>query len=74
MDPELIRVEKQRVEAETDREVRGTRRELGSERADALRQTTSEFVLGGSTQSSASTEATGLLSLFSNLEIPSPFP
>ena len=35
MDPESIRVEKQRVEAETDREVRGTWRELGSERVDA---------------------------------------
>ena len=74
MDLELIRAEKWRVEVETDGEVRGTWRELGSERVDALRWTTSEFTLGGSTQSLASMEARGLLSLFLNPGIPSPFP
>ena len=66
MDPESIRAEKWRVESETDGEVRDTQRELGSERADALSQTTSEITLGGSMQSSASVEARGLLSLFLN--------
>ena len=45
-------------------DVNDTRREIGSERADALRRTTSVLALGGSTQSSASAEAGGLLSLF----------
>ena len=73
-DPESIRAEKWRVESETDGEVRGTRRELGSERADALSWTILEFTLGGSMQSLASTEARGLLSHFSNPGILSPFP
>ena len=74
VDLESIRAEKRRVELETDGEVRGTWKELGLERADALSWTILEFALGGSTQSSASTEAGGLLSLFLNPGIPSPFP
>ena len=56
--------------AEDDNE---TQRELGSERADTLSQTTSEVAQGGSTQSSACAEAGGLLSLFLTWEkFPSP--
>ena len=59
--------------AETREDVNDTWREFGSERADALRRTTSDLALGGSTQSLASVEARGLLSLFSDPEFPSPW-
>ena len=59
---------------ETREDVNDTRREFRLERADALRWTTSELALGGSTQSSASAEAGGLLSLFSDPGFPSPWP
>ena len=58
-----------REESEIRREVRETQRELGSERADALSQTTSEKAQKGSKQSSDCVEGWGLLSLFSNPRI-----
>jgi hypothetical protein len=45
-------------------DVISTRREFGSERADALSRNTSEQAQEGSAQSSACAEAGGLLSLF----------
>ena len=58
-----------REELEISREVRETQRELGSERVDALSQTTLEKAQKGSTQSSGCAEGWGLLSLFSNPRI-----
>src|SRR5882762_6357440 len=55
-------------------ERRGTRRECGSERADALSLITSDVVQGASTQSSVCTEAGGLLSLFLRPGFLSPWP
>ena len=74
MDPESTSAENAETKSETREDVNDTRREFGSERADALRRTTSVLALGGSTQSSASAEAGGLLSLFSDLGFPSPWP
>ena len=56
---------------ESELEVSGTRRELGSERADAFSRTASVVALGESTQSSTSAEVGGLLSLFSHPGFPS---
>lgn len=72
MDPESTSAEKTERESEIEEDVNDTRRELGSERADALSRTTSEIAQGGSTQSSASAEAGGLLSLFLDPGFPSP--
>ena len=69
MELESISAETRREESEISREVRETQRELRSERADALSQTTSEKAQKGSTQSSASAEGWGLLSLFLNPRI-----
>ena len=74
MDPESTSAENAEMKSETREDVNDTRREFGSERADALRRTTSVLALGGSTQSSASAEAGGLLSLFSDPGFPSPWP
>ena len=75
VDPESTRAEKEREELEISSEMRGTRREFGSERADAWSCTTSEVAQGGSTQSSACAEAGGLLSLFLDPGwFPFPFP
>jgi hypothetical protein len=72
VDPESTSAEKTERESEIDEDVNDTRRELGSERADALSRTTSGVAQGGSTQSSASAEAGGLLSLFLDPGFPSP--
>ena len=69
MEPESISAEMWREESEISREVRETWRELESERADVLSQTTSEKAQKGSMQSSGCAEGWGLLSLFSNLRI-----
>ena len=65
MEPESIRAEISRLGFENDDDVIFTWREFGSERADALRRSTSEVAQEGSTQSSGCAEARGLLSLFS---------
>ena len=74
MDPESTSAENAETKSETREDVNDTRREFGSERADALRRTTSVLALGGSMQSSASAEAGGLLSLFLDPGFPSPWP
>ena len=68
MDPESTSAEKFE-ESEIRDEVRGTRRELGSERADALRRT-SIVAQEEPTQSSTCAEVKGLLSLFLHPRIP----
>ena len=50
------------------------RNELGSERADALSQTTSDLAQEESTQPSNCAEVQGLLRLFSNLRRETLFP
>ena len=69
VEPESMSAEMWREESEISREVREMWRELGSERVDVLSRTTSEKAQKGSTQSSASAEGWGLLSLFLNPRI-----
>jgi hypothetical protein len=76
VDPESTRAKRLGEESEIDGDEREMRREFGSERADALRRTTSG-AQEEPTQSSTCAEAWGLLRLFSNLrqaEYPSLWP
>ena len=73
---ESTSAEKAETKLETREDVNDTQREFRSERADALRWTTSDLghlALGGSTQSSTSVETGGLLSFFLDLGFPSPW-
>ena len=73
VEPESISVDIVGVGSEIAEDVKETRRELGSERADTLSRITSEVAQGGSMQSSACAEARGLLSFFLTQEkFPSP--
>ena len=73
VEPESISADIVGAGSEIAEDVNETRRELGSERADALSRITSEVAQGGSTQSSACAEAGGLLSLFlTRKKFPSP--
>ena len=57
VDPESTRAEIRETESGIADDVNDTRREFGSERADALSRTTSEQAQEGSAQSSACAEA-----------------
>ena len=71
-----MRAEMRKEESEISGDVSGTRKEFGSERADAFSRITSEIAQEESTQSSTGAEAGGLLRLFSNLlrEVPCLWP